>query len=215
MPAEPRIAHLAEHYQDLEKQAHAARMGMWIFLGTEILLFGGLFVGYTLYRFLFHQSFHEASRHLNTALGTVDTVVLLTSSLTAVLSLHFLRGGRTTLRWSLIMILLTMALGTGFLGIHGYEYWHEYSEGALPGRYYHFAEVPLQGANLFFTLYFLMTGLHSIHVIAGVGILGWMAVKGARGRLDPAYDVPLEVSTLYWHLVDLIWIFLYPLLYLI
>src|SRR5436853_913588 len=102
-------APLADHFEDLDKQAHAARLGMWIFLGTEVLLFGGLFVGYAMYRYLFHTSFHEASRHLNTMLGTVDTVVLLTSSLTAVLSLHFLRGGRLT--WMMLMILATMALG--------------------------------------------------------------------------------------------------------
>src|SRR4051812_43349303 len=120
MTADTRAAsvHLAEHYATLEAQSHAARMGMWIFLGTEILLFGGLFVGYTMYRFLFHESFHEASRHLNTALGTVDTVVLLTSSLTAVLSVHYLRGGKLTLM--MVMILATMALGLGFLCIHGY-----------------------------------------------------------------------------------------------
>lgn len=206
-------AALAAHYGDLTKQGHAARLGMWLFLGTEVLLFGGLFVGYSMYRYLFQESFHEASRHLDTLMGAFDTVILLSSSLFAVLSLHFLRAGR--MKRVVQMLLLTMAMGLGFLVAHGYEYWTEWREGALPGPYYHFEEVTRPGASMFFTLYFLMTGLHSLHVIAGVTILGYMAVRAHRGRLTPAYDVPLEVATLYWHLVDVIWIFLFPLLYLI
>ncbi len=204
---------LAAHFGDLEKQGHAVRMGMWLFLGTEVLLFGGLFVGYSMYRYLFHQSFAEASRHLDTLMGAFDTVILLTSSLFAVLSLHYLRAGKMKL--VVVMLLLTMAMGVAFLVAHGYEYWTEYHEGALPGRYYHFEKVTLPGANIFFSLYFLMTGLHSLHVIAGVSILGYMVQRALRGQLSPAYDVPLEVATLYWHLIDVIWIFLYPLLYLI
>lgn len=208
-----RAAPLAHHFGDLTQQGHAARLGMWLFLGTEVLLFGGLFVGYSVYRYLFHESFHEASRHLDTAMGAFDTVILLTSSLFAVLSLHFLRANRMKL--VIAMLLLTIAMGFGFLVAHGYEYWTEWHEGALPGRYYHLAEVALPGASMFFVLYFLMTGLHSLHVIAGVSILGYMTIRAHRGGLTPAYDVPLEIATLYWHLVDVIWIFLFPLLYLI
>ena len=212
MPTEAKSLR-AGHFQSLEVQGHAARMGMWVFLGTEILLFGGLFVGYVFYRFMFREAFHEASRHLLTMMGVADTVVLLTSSLTAVLSLHYLRLNKQ--KMMLLMLALTIFCGLGFLVMHGYEYWHDIEEGALPGRFYHLAEVPLQGANLFYTLYFLMTGLHSLHVFVGAGILSWMLVKGLRGQLHSHYDVPLEVSTLYWHLIDLIWIFLFPLLYLI
>lgn len=204
---------LAPHFGDLEKQGHAARMGMWMFLGTEVLLFGGLFVGYSMYRFLFPVSFHESSRHLDTLMGAFDTVILLTSSLFAVLSLHDLRAGR--MKRVILFLLLTMAMGALFLVAHGYEYWTEFHEGALPGRYYHFEKVSLPGANIFFALYFLMTGLHSLHVIAGVSILGYMVSRAMTGRLVPEYDVPLEVATLYWHLIDVIWIFLFPLLYLI
>ena len=204
---------LQMHYEDLDKQAHAARMGMWIFLGTEILLFGGLFVGYVCYRFLFRNVFHEASRHLVTIAGAVDTVVLLTSSLFAVLSVHFLRIGRV--RLVTLCLSLTAAMGVAFLVLHGFEYAHDAGEGALPGRFYHLKELPIPSAGLFFTLYFLMTGLHSFHVVVGVGVVGYMAIRSARGGLVPGYEAPLEVATLYWHLVDVIWIFLFPLLYLV
>jgi cytochrome c oxidase subunit 3 len=115
----------------------------------------------------------------------------------------------------LVLLVLTMLCGAGFLVSHGFEYLHEAREGLLPGKYYSFPELTLPGANLFFACYFLMTGLHSLHVIAGICVLGWMVVKILFGQLTPVYDTPLENATLYWHLVDLIWIFLFPLLYLI
>jgi cytochrome c oxidase subunit 3 len=203
---------LADHFEDLAQQGHAARLGMWIFLGTEILLFGGLFVGYAYYRALFGESFHAASRHLDVGLGTIETVVLITSSLFAVLGLHFLRVAR--IGRSVLFLSLTVTMGLLFLVLHGVEYAHEFQERILPGSHYHFAELPTQGANLFFTLYFLMTGLHGLHVIAGSLLVGGAAVWVARGKILPIYSTPLDVVTLYWHLVDILWIFLYPLLYL-
>jgi cytochrome c oxidase subunit 3 len=202
--------HLAEHYANIDQQSRAARFGMWIFLATEVLLFGGLFVCYFAYRSLFAHGFQAASHHLDATLGTIETAVLLTSSL---FSLHFLRHDRLPL--VLGFLLATIAMGLLFLVLHGIEYAHEFGEGILPGAHYRFEELPVQGAILFFTLYFLMTGLHGAHVLVGVGVLTWMTVKAARARLSSVDDTPLEVATLYWHLVDIIWIFLWPMLYLV
>jgi cytochrome c oxidase subunit 3 len=203
---------LQPHFEDLEKQAHAARFGMWVFLATEVLLFGGLFVGYIVYRSLYHRAFTEASHHLDAFLGTIETIVLLTSSLFAVLTIYYLRRRARAL--CVLFLLLTALMGVAFLALHGLEYFHEFGEGILPGSHYRFSEMPLAGADLFFTLYFCMTGLHGAHVTVGVLVLCWMAARVARGEIVPEYEAPLEVATLYWHLVDLIWIFLYPLLYL-
>lgn len=209
MAAEPRLAH---HFSTPAVQAHAARLGMWLFLGTEVLLFGGLFVGYAMYRALYPATFVACSHHLDRALGTVDTLILITSSLTAAIALHLARGGRA--RLAAAALGATVALGLAFLAVHGHEYARDIAEGALPGRLYH-AEVRLPGAGLFYTLYYFMTGLHSLHVAVGLGLLGWLALRTARGEFSEGWDTPLELGGLYWHLIDLIWIFLYPLLYLI
>lgn len=205
----PRLAH---HFASLSVQAHAARLGMWIFLGTEVLLFGGLFVGYALYRTLYAPAFVACSHHLDRRLGTVDTLILLTSSLTMALSLHLVRAGRERLAAGALGA--TMALGLAFLGVHGHEYLTDIAHGALPGRLYH-AGIALPGAGLFYTLYYFMTALHSLHVVIGLGLLGWLTRRTLRGDFTAAWDTPLELGGLYWHLIDLIWIFLYPLLYLI
>ena len=204
--------HLAHHFASLSVQAHAARLGMWLFLGTEVLLFGALFVGYAMYRTLYSPAFVACSHHLDRRLGTVDTLVLITSSFTMAMALHLARGGRSRLATAALGV--TMALGLAFLGIHGHEYAVDIAKGALPGHLYH-AGVALPGAGLFYTLYYFMTGLHSLHVIIGLGLLGWLARRTARGDFSAGWDTPLELGGLYWHLIDLIWIFLYPLLYLI
>jgi cytochrome c oxidase subunit 3 len=204
---------LAHHFQSLAKQTHALRLGMWLFLATEILLFGALFVGYAVYRNLFHEGFAEASHHLDKLLGTVDTYVLITSSFTMAMASHWARERKFKLAAGALVI--TILFGLGFLVIHSYEYYRDIMEGALPGRYFDVPEIKATGASMFYTLYYLMTGLHSIHVIIGVTVLGVLAVKTWRGHYTEEYDVPLEMGGMYWHLVDLIWIFLFPLLYLI
>jgi cytochrome c oxidase subunit 3 len=213
MAAEPSPStRLAHHFSSLSVQAHAARLGMWIFLGTEVLLFGGLFVGYALYRTLYSPAFAACSHHLDRRLGTVDTLILLTSSFTMAMALHLARAGRT--RSAAAALVATMALGLAFLGVHGHEYLTDIAHGALPGRLYH-AGITLPGAGLFYTLYYFMTGLHSLHVVIGLGILGWLTRRTLRGDFSSGWDTPLELGGLYWHLIDLVWIFLYPLLYLI
>jgi cytochrome c oxidase subunit 3 len=204
--------HLAHHFASLGVQAHAARLGMWIFLGTEVLLFGVLFAGYASYRTLYPAAFAAGSHHLDRAFGTIDTLVLITSSFTVAMAHHLNQAGRTKLAAAAVGA--TIALGLGFLALHGHEYATDIARGALPGRLYH-GQVLLPGVGLFYTLYFFMTGLHSIHVVLGVTLLAWLARRTARGDFSQGWDTPLELGALYWHLIDLIWIFLYPLLYLI
>ncbi|GAC1599210.1 MAG: cytochrome c oxidase subunit 3 family protein [Myxococcales bacterium] len=204
---------LGHHFKDLAQQNEAVRLGMWLFLATEVLLFAGLFTAYAYYRFQFPEGFAQASRHVDLWAGTLNTFVLITSSLTAALAIHFARTDRKNL--AVLCLVATLLMAFAFLGIKSIEYLHKFHEGALPGRYYHFEEVQIPGAPMYFTIYFLATGLHAIHVIVGMTVLAILAVKTARGRFSSGYYTGLELGGLYWHLVDLIWIFLYPLLYLI
>jgi cytochrome c oxidase subunit 3 len=206
----PRLQH---HFQDMRTQQHAVRLGMWLFLATEILLFGGLFCAYSVYRTLYPEAWHECSKHLNRTFGLFETFDLITSSFTMVMAIHFTRVGKRQL--SVLCLVATAAMGFLFLGLHGYEYYTEFMEGALPGKYYHFEEVTATGAPMFFAVYFLMTGLHSAHVLIGAAVLIVLTYFTARGEYDASYDHPLDLGGLYWHLVDLIWIFLFPLLYLV
>jgi cytochrome c oxidase subunit III len=203
----------ALHFDSLEHQAHAARLGMWVFLATELLLFGGLFVGYAYYRVLYGASFREASHHLNLPIGTINTLVLIASSFAVAASMHFVRANRASL--AVAALLVAIVLGAAFLGLKSVEWVEHFDEGSLPGPYYRLSGLRMPGVSLFFTLYFLMTGLHAIHVSVGLGLLLWITVLTARGAFNRAYDTPLELAGLYWHFVDIVWIFLYPLLYLL
>jgi cytochrome c oxidase subunit 3 len=205
--------HLAEHFETIEKQDHAVRLGMWLFLGTEVLLFAGLFLGYTVYRHFYHEAFHEASRTLNLAMGATNTVVLITSSLSVALAYHAIKHGQR--KKCISLLVFTILCACAFLVIKAFEYEHKFAEGALPGMWYHFKEVTAPGANLYFTIYFLSTGLHAFHVIVGMSVLIWVLKGVIKGKYGPDYYVPVELGGLYWHLVDLVWIFLFPLLYLI
>jgi cytochrome c oxidase subunit 3 len=205
--------HLAHHFATIEKQDQAVRLGMWLFLATEVLLFAGLFLGYTVYRHFFHEAFHEASRTLQLPLGATNTVVLITSSLSVALAYWAIKQGKDKLCAGMLMFTILCALV--FLGIKAVEYTTKFREGALPGKWYHFEEVKAAGASLYYTVYFLTTGLHAFHVIVGMSVLTWLLVRVLKGHFSPSYYVPVELGALYWHLVDLVWIFLFPLLYLI
>ena len=204
---------LGHHFSSLSRQNEAMRLGMWLFLATEILLFAGLFTGYAVYRVQFGEAFAECSRHLELTLGTVNTVVLITSSLTVALAIHFARTDRP--RAAAVCLVLTLLFALAFLGIKAVEYSEHFHERSLPGKYYAFEKVKVPGAAMFFSLYFIMTGLHGLHVVAGMLVLGWILRRTLQGRYSSRYYTGLELGGLYWHLVDLIWIFLYPLLYLI
>lgn len=204
---------LADHFGSLESQIDASRLGMWMFLGTEVLLFGPLFTAYALYRYLYPEAFQLASRHLDITFGTVNTLILITSSLTVAMAVHFAKVGKNKL--VVAMIAISLALALGFLGIKSVEYAHKFHEHALPGKYYGLKEITAPGANLFFAIYFLATGIHAIHVVIGMSVLAWIGWRAAKNTISPEYYVPVELGGMYWHLVDLVWIFLYPLLYLI
>jgi cytochrome c oxidase subunit III len=204
---------LKHHFDNLAQQREASALGMWVFLVTEILFFGGLFAAYMVYRAWYPEAFDAASHHLDIFLGSVNTVVLILSSLTMALAVH---GAETGNRRMIMLFLgLTILLGTVFLGIKAVEYSHKFHEGLVPGAGFVFHEADPRHAAVFFSLYFMMTGLHALHMIIGIGILGVLLFMAWRGAFTPAYNTPVEVAGLYWHFVDIVWIFLFPMLYLI
>jgi cytochrome c oxidase subunit 3 len=203
---------LAHQFDDAAQQHESSTLGMWIFLATEIMFFGGLFAAYTIYRVLHPAAFEAASHHLDVVLGSLNTGVLLTSSLTMALAVRCAQIGKR--RNTVIFLIVTMLLGVAFLGIKGTEYYQKYTDHLVPGESFSFPGPYSHEAEMFFYLYFAMTGLHAIHMIAGIGVMSALAIQTARGRFTPAYYTPLEVAGLYWHFVDIIWIFLFPLLYL-
>jgi cytochrome c oxidase subunit 3 len=206
-------AHLAEQFGAYRAQKDAARLGMWIFIGTEILLFGGLFCAYAMYRAIYPAAFHAASRHMDVTIGTVNTYVLLVSSVFVALALSWIRKGRELL--STLCLVAAILLGLTFLVLKGVEYAEHAKDHVLPGVWYAVDAPRMPGASLFITLYFLMTGLHAIHMTVAVGVLTVLAFRSAAGQLTPDYHQPLELGAMYWHLVDVIWVFLYPMFYLL
>jgi len=211
------IAHshpaLAHHFEDLDQQKEASTLGMWIFLVTEVLFFGGLFAVYSVYRSWYPGAFAAASHEMVVWAGTLNTVVLITSSLTMALAVHAAQlGNRRTL---LLFLALTMLLGLTFLGVKAFEYYTEFAEHHVPGPGFAFEEMYFRQAQIFFSLYFVMTGLHALHMIIGLGIMAVMFYWSWAGIVTKEYSSPIEISGLYWHFVDIVWIFLFPLLYLI
>jgi len=203
----------AHQFDDAEQQHDASSLGMWLFLAQEIMFFGGVFAAYILYRVLYPEGFVHGSHHLDVVLGTVNTAVLIGSSLTMALAVH---AAQTSKRNALLIFLaLTMILGAVFLGIKTVEYSHKFHEGLVPGPYFGDKTAAGRPQELFFSLYFAMTGLHALHMIIGIGLLVWLFVGSYRGRFHAAYYTPIENFGLYWHFVDIVWIFLFPLLYLL
>jgi cytochrome c oxidase subunit 3 len=205
---------LAHHFDDLTQQQEASTLGMWVFLVTEVLFFGGLFTAYAVYRAWYPDAFAAASHELDITLGTVNTVVLIASSLTMALAVHAAQTGQR--RNLMLFLVITMALGATFLGIKGVEYAHKFEEHHVPGPTFHFEPVEYaRHAQVFLSLYFVMTGLHALHMVIGIGIMLWMLYWAWTGYITPEYASPIEISGLYWHFVDIVWIFLFPLLYLV
>jgi cytochrome c oxidase subunit 3 len=204
---------LQHHFDDLEQQKEASTFGMWVFLVTEILFFGGLFTAYTIYRQRFHGVFVEASRHLDITLGGTNTAVLIASSLTMALAIWSAQVNKRKL--IVVFLLITMALGSTFLVIKGFEYADKFHHHLVPGPNFHYVGNNPEQAEVFFALYFCMTGLHALHMVIGVTLLGCLLYPSWKGRYSAEWHNPLECSGLYWHFVDIVWIFLFPLLYLI
>ena len=209
---------LAHHFDDLEQQYASANLGMWIFLATEVMFFGGLFAGYAAYRWSMPEAWAEGSQHMNWQLGTLNTAILLVSSYCVALAVHAAQTGhRRQIVWYLIA---TIVFGTIFLGIKGYEYWHHYHEHLFPGPHFEVKHLNNPDVNprsvaLFMSFYLAMTGLHATHMIVGIVILAIIAWMAHRGRFSPEYYTPVEITGLYWHFVDVVWVFLFPMLYLI
>jgi cytochrome c oxidase subunit III len=233
---------LQHHFDTMEQQQEAGTFGMWLFLVTEILFFGGLFFAYTLYRIWYFDAFAAASRTLDLYLGGFNTAVLIGSSLTMAFAVRAAQTNhrKATVNW----IILTMILGAVFLGVKVIEYADKFEHHHVPGPQFvwaaehetagageHGAESAAPAAaalhddtsnptfqrttQLYFSLYFTMTGLHALHMIIGLGLLTWIAVMAHQGRFDEHWYAPVEMTGLYWHFVDIVWIFLFPLLYLI
>jgi cytochrome c oxidase subunit 3 len=207
----PKLQH---HFDDMAQQSEASTLGMWVFLVTEIMFFGGLFTAYLVYRHASPEGFAEASHHLNVAWGAVNTIVLIVSSLTMALGVRAAQTSappRTQVGW----ILATMVLGAMFLGVKAIEYTDKFRHHLVPGPNFRWEGTHPAPAEMFYSLYFCMTGLHALHMIIGLGIMSVIAVMAWKRQFDADYYTPVEVGGLYWHFVDIVWIFLFPLLYLI
>jgi len=205
---------LREQFDTSEQQKDASTFGMWVFLITEVMFFGGMFLAYTVYRSIYPNVFGVASASLNATLGAVNTAVLLCSSFTMVLAVRASQLGNR--KGIIVFVILTVLLGGVFLGVKAVE-WHEkFVEHHIPGPSFHLEGTPLQGpAQLFFSLYFAMTGLHALHMVIGVGIMAFILYHAWKGTYTAEYNTPVDLAGLYWHFVDIIWIYLFPLLYLI
>ena len=215
---------LQHHFANMEQQRETSTFGMWMFLITEIMFFGGMFLAYLVYRVAHYNAFAAASTSIAISWGAINTAVLICSSLTMAMAVYSAQVGR---RMALVGFLIaTMVLGTAFLGIKGKEYHDKWVEHHVPGPTYHFDPEEIPGnhhfgavderqTEIFFSLYFAMTGMHAVHMIIGLGLLTYLVIWSWRGKFTPEWHSPVENIGLYWHFVDIVWIFLFPLLYLV
>ena len=206
-------AHLQHHFVSSEQQFSASKMGMWMFLVTEVLLFSGMFVAYIVYRAWHPEVFEAASTLLDTRLGALNTVVLLSSSLTAALAVRSAQLGNN--KRLLLYMSLTVLFALGFMVVKYFEYTHKFHLGIFPGEAYAYEGLQMNYVPIFFSIYFVMTGIHGVHVLVGISLFIWLILRARRNAFSREYYTPVELTALYWHLVDIIWIFLFPLLYLI
>ena len=260
---------LVHHFDDMEQQKEASTFGMWVFLLTEIMMFGGLFTAYLIYRIKYYDAFVAGSTSIDVLLGFINTLVLLASSFTMAMAVYAAQKGNR--KWQMIWLVGTMIFGATFLGIKAIEYDQKYEECHIPGSFIGkpfnatggpgcesgniaqemqkraretnekiekegkakgwtaekiekskvevpsdtFATQTAERTQIFFSFYFAMTGLHAFHMIIGMGLMTWLLIRASRGEFGPQYYTPMELGGLYWHFVDIVWIFLFPLLYLI
>ncbi|HYM59344.1 MAG TPA: cytochrome c oxidase subunit 3 family protein [Thermoanaerobaculia bacterium] len=209
----PHHPFLQHHFEDMQQQHEASTLGMWAFLTTEVLFFGGIFLGYTVYRLAYPDAWAAGAHFQNLTYGTLNTIVLLASSLTMALAVHAAQTGKRMKTFWLLAA--TLVLGSVFLGVKAVEYSLHFEEGLFPGSHFHYHGPLAPQIQLFMTFYFGMTGLHALHMVIGAGLLIWMMVRAWKGHFGEEYYSPVEIMGLYWHFVDLVWIFLFPLLYLI
>ncbi|MGA3125602.1 MAG: cytochrome c oxidase subunit 3 [Candidatus Korobacteraceae bacterium] len=214
--SETAVHNLKHHFADLEQQKATSTFGMWLFLVTEIMFFGGMFAAYLIYRLSYYNAWVAGSQTMEIKLGAINTAVLICSSLTMVMAVHSAKLGNR--KMTAIFLILTLLLGITFLGVKAVEYHGHWLHHEVPGAGFHFEHEgnydPRQ-VSIFFSLYFAMTGMHALHMIIGAGLLTWLLIANARRRFSTEYNSPVEMVGLYWHFVDLVWIYLFPLLYLI
>ena len=203
---------LAHQFHSLEQQFEASRLGMWLFLATEVMFFGGVFTALSVYHSSYGRIFDEASRHLDLTLGAINTAVLISSSFTMAMAARSAQLGEQRRLGGYLAA--TIALGSLFLAIKFTEYFHKFEEHLVPGLHFSYPGPEALRAQLFFSFYFTLTGLHALHMVIGVGILLVLLGGAVRGRYSSLYHSPVELSGLYWHFVDIVWIFIFPLLYL-
>jgi len=215
-------AHLQHHFVSSDQQFDAAKMGMWLFLITEILLFSGMFVAYTVYRVWHPEVFAHSAELLDWRLGGLNTIVLLASSFTVALGIHYAQ--KDNRRGLIVNLALTLIFAATFMVVKYFEYTSKFEHGVFPGAGFDphgvshgvdYAIYTIAYAPQFFSIYFVMTGIHGFHVLVGMGMFIWLLSRAYRGHFGSEYYTPVELTGLYWHLVDIIWIFLFPLLYLI
>ncbi len=208
------IHHPAHHFESAKQEFEASKLGIWLFLCTEIVMFGGLFVAYAIYHRMYPDVFLEGSQFLDWQLGAINTVVLLFSSFTMVASIYFARKGER--KKSILNLWVTFFCGLIFMGVKYIEYSHKLEIGLAPGLFFSYTQQPvLADLPLYFSFYYCMTGLHGFHVLIGMGLIAWLIFRSYKKEFGSSYYTPLECVGLFWHLVDLIWIYLFPLLYLV
>jgi cytochrome c oxidase subunit 3 len=215
--------YLRHHFDDMEQQFDSATLGMWVFLLTEIMFFGGMFGAYTVYRGMYPGAFASTSAHMNPFYGALNTAVLIVSSLTMALAVRSARTGQQ--KAIQMFLILTMIFGIAFLVIKGFEYHEHWVDMKVPliGGHWDYSNTPefptqaqyARPAQIMFCFYFFMTGFHALHMVVGVGLMTTILIMARRGTFSTSYFTPVEISGLYWHFVDIVWIFLFPLLYLI
>jgi cytochrome c oxidase subunit 3 len=205
----------AHHFNSVEHEFEAGKLGMWLFLVTEVMLFGVFFAGYGLFMYLYPEMYREAHHHLDKTMGAFNTVVLLISSLTMALAIAFIQ--RDQKGKSMLMLGITIICAIIFMIVKYFEYTHKFHLGIYPGAYFNNPEMSAKFPNiaLFYSFYFVMTGTHGIHVIIGILAIGWIMYRMNRGDFNSRKFAAVEFVGLYWHIVDLIWIFLFPLIYLV
>lgn len=210
--------HYAHHFKNALHEFMSSKEGIWLFMVTEILMFGGLFVAYFIFHAIYPQMFHIGSSFLDWRLGALNTGVLLFSSWTMAMSINLIQRGKN--KQATLALITTVVCGAIFMCVKYIEYTHKFHEGLFPGRYFSHEMTPemeqvASNIGMYFSFYFCMTGLHGIHVFLGMCLILWLAIRNMRGDFDPHYYTAVEGVGIFWHIVDLIWIFLFPLLYLV
>ncbi len=205
--------HVAHHFKNAEHQYETGKQGIWVFMVTEILMFGGLFVGYALFHKMYPEMFSEGASHLDWRLGFINTLVLIFSSFTMAMGIYYCQKNNKSK--AALSLAATILCGAIFMVIKYIEYSHKIHDGLLPGALFSNGEAEHANLALYFSFYFCMTGLHGLHVLIGMGLITWLLIRTIRGDFGPDYFTPVEGVGIFWHIVDLIWIYLFPILYLV